>query len=103
MAKTCRTCEFRDFYCDEPAGALIHIRRLGADGGDCPFWSRCETPLLVDELGDALAIVWKRRYTDGDEAGVTPGYTTRLTPDECDVVRAALARYQQEVGDGEDV
>jgi len=97
MAKTCRTCGFcyPRYGCSE---AKMPLDCITTDHS-CSAHKPRETPLLVDELGDVLAIVWKRRYTDGDEAGVTPGYTIRLTPNECDVVRAALARHQKEVGD----
>jgi len=64
MAKTCRTCELRDCYCDEPPGTLVHIRRIGADGHDCPYWSEAETPLLVDELAEALGAILRALSKD---------------------------------------
>ena len=91
MAKTCRTCKHTD------PGCLIRIR--GEQQADCWYHEPRETPLLVDALAAALRWLWDRRYTDGDESGVTPGYTIRLTPDECDRVQAVLIRHQEEVGD----
>ena len=58
-----------------------------------------KTPLLVDALAAALRWLWDRRYMDGDESGVTPGYTIGLTPGECERVQAVLIRHQKEVGD----
>ena len=87
MAKTCRTCKLRDFYCDEPPGALVHIRRLGADGDDCEYWRKAETPLLEDVLAVAVEELMIPRHTSEERA---VGY---------DLGRAALARYKEEVGD----
>lgn len=96
MPKTCRTCEFRDFYCDEPAGTPVHIRRLGADGGDCPYWSQGETPLLVDEMAKHLAEVTGRLDAEYRFSGKC---RLRSELQSVQAAKIVLARHQQEVGD----
>ena len=68
----------------------------------CKFSYTCEfsrqecrdLPPLVDELAEALKKVWANRLSpDG------PGETIYLTPEECQALENALARYQEEVGD----
>ena len=115
MAKTCRTC----IWCVKRPFAQVTIFDIGKERvpyvcetfmrGEIPeitLDKECDCidfearpPLLLDELAAALRFLWDRRYTDGDESGVTPGYTIRLTPAECDRVQAVLARHQKEVDD----
>ena len=87
------TGEKAAFYDDEME--LVPVDGTTTDHS-CPDHKLRETPLLIDALAEALRWLWDRRYTDGDESGVTPGYTIRLNPAECDLVRAVLARYQKE-------
>ena len=102
MEKTCRTCEsqYPLWQCaDERCGlaSLVPVRTPHRRA--CSYHKPHETPLLVDTLAKALHMVWGRRYTNGDESGITPGYTIRLTDAECEAVKTALARYKEEVGD----
>ena len=93
MEKTCRMCDSATTVLKCKHGWPCY------DGPVvCDDHKPRETP-LVDVLAAALRWLWDRRYTDGDESGVTPGYTIRLTPDECNRVQAVLIRHQEEVGD----
>ena len=109
----CRNC--RSFCwiagCSSGGRTIRCAHVIGPGGELCPgFWPHGDvlapkpeapavTPLLVDDLVNTLHMLWDRRYTDGDESGVTPGYTIRLTPAECNRVHRVLIRHQEEVGD----
>lgn len=118
----CRKCRsFRWIPGCSSGGQVIRCAHVAGPGGElCPgWWPHAESstskpeapaikPLLVDEMADALHMVWNNHFTDGDTAGQypsgceRPGYTIILTPEQCEMIEAALARYK-EVGDGEDV
>jgi hypothetical protein len=94
MAKTCRTCAARAFYCDVTGGDLISIHRFRKDC-DCPFWSKCETPLLVDVLAEALNAMLTLPYRPLRSSS---RQAARIDMIEANA-KAALSRYQEEVGD----
>ena len=93
MAKMCRTCEFArpSWWCGhqwthDPICIL------------CDEHKPRETPLLVDVLAEALTMVWSKELPFRRETGAW-GSAIYLIPRECRMVRTALARYKEEVGD----
>ena len=85
--------------------AHVLLARHKEEVGDaCPFWLQRETPLLVDELAKTLQDLWDSRFTDSDTSGQYPCgcdlyNTVMLTPEQGEIIQAALARYKEEVGD----
>ena len=112
----CRTCTALGGYCSVTGRvflgtipAFIHIPTAytpapGVLPDECQWQRGRETPLLVDALVKALQDLWDSRFTDGDTSGQYPCgcdlyNTVMLTPEQCEIIQAALARYKEEVGD----
>lgn len=100
MGKTYRTCAFG---CLMPWCAQYDSAAFGLECESCKLHEPRETPLLVDELAAALKTVWVGRFTDGDTSGQypsgceRPGYTVMLTPEQCEMIQAALSCHQKEM------
>ena len=59
---------------------------------------------IADVLAEALKTLWDGRFTDGGvgrDACERPGYTIWLTPEQCEIVEAALARHAKEQTDAQ--
>ena len=95
MAKTCRTCEFwnefpQEGWCFLTDGKLI----CKAKTPGCEDHKPRETPLLVNVLAIAAKLLLEKMDNIGD------GMLFNLDLlDARDILKAALARYKEEVGD----
>ena len=93
MAKTCRTCEscYPCYGCSEegmPVDDIITVH-------SCPDHKPRETPLLVDELVEALKAMLTLPYRP---LRSSPQQASRIDAIEVNA-KAAVSRYQEEVGD----
>ena len=99
MAKTCRTCGF------SALARECNRRHIWVSDTElCGDHKPRETPLLLDALGEILQDLWDSRFTDGDTSGQYPCgcdlyNTVMLTPEQGEIIQAALACYKEEVGD----
>ena len=98
MAKTCRTCGARAWYCEVTGTGL---RDAVPGEPDCPNWSKRKS-LLVDELGEALDAILSALTGAWFSYTRLPG---RIEDAEIEArklinrAERAVTRYQKEVGD----
>jgi len=87
MPKTCRTCT--------EANPILDCYYQGTLSGDCaelcPYYMQRETPLLIDELAEAVKELLVIRFAFDPQLAVVR-----------ERGRTVLARYQKEVCDAQD-